>query len=366
MRKRYDFLIVGAGLAGCVLAERLASQAGKKVLLIDKRTHIGGNCYDRVDGAGVLIHQYGPHYFRTDDQGIFDYLSNFTDWYPHEYKVKSNINGSLFTFPINLNTLREFYGRHFTETEAKELLNGLRDKSIISPRNAEEQIVFQIGWELYEAFFRGYTEKQWGTRATELEPSVTARIPIRTNVDDRYVLGRIQAMPKEGYTKMFERMISHPNITLKLSMHYERSMRKLAENIIWTGQIDEYFNYQFGKLPYRSLNFEFKSFFGKDYIQECEQVNYPDDDIKFTRIVEIKHATGQKCPNTTISIEYPQDEGEPYYPVPSLKNIRCYHRYHEESKKEKNVYFVGRLAQYEYLNIDQVTKFALKLYEEIS
>lgn len=365
MSEKYDYLVVGAGLAGCVMAERLASQSDKKVLIIDKRPHIGGNCYDRIDDAGVLIHQYGPHYFRTDSQEVFDYLSNFTEWYYHDYKVKVKIRDKLYTFPINLNTLREFYGREFTEEEAKAFLEEIRDKSIIHPRNAEEQVVSQIGWELYEAFFKGYTEKQWGMKATELDASVTARIPIRTNTDDRYVLGRIQAMPKDGYTKMFERMIARSNISVSLNTPFNESSKALADKIIWTGRIDEFFEYKFGKLVYRSLDFNFKSFFDIEYKQECEQINYCDKTILFTRTVEVKHATGQKGPNTTISTEYPQPNGEPFYPVICKENLDIYTRYLIESSYEPCVYFIGRLAQYKYLNMDEVIKSALSLYLKI-
>jgi len=366
MSEKYDYLIVGAGLAGCVMAERLASQADKKVLIIDKRPHIGGNCYDRIDEAGVLIHQYGPHYFRTDDQEVFDYLSNFTEWHYHDYKVKVKIKDKLYTFPINLNTLREFYGREFTEEEAKAFLEEVRDKSIANPRNAEEQVVSQIGWELYEAFFKGYTEKQWGMKATELDASVTARIPIRTNTDNRYVLARIQAMPKDGYTKMFDRMIKDPRIYVKFNTNYSEQHRESAMTIIWTGCIDEYFKYRFGKLMYRSLDFKFKSFYGNDYKQELEQINYCDKAIAFTRTVEIKHVTGQQNPNTTISTEYPKAFGEPYYPVLNKRNIDLYNRYLMESLNETSVYFIGRLAQYKYLNMDEVVKSALSLYKEIA
>lgn len=366
----YDYLIVGAGISGCVLAERISTVLNKTVLLIEKRDHVGGNCYDFVNENGVLVHKYGPHYFRTDDDEVYSYLSNFTEWIDHTYKVKVFVNGELYSFPINLATLRKYFkNESMTSQEAENLLEHLRDKSIVSPRNAQEEVVSKIGWELYNSFFKDYTEKQWGIPVTELEPSVTSRIPIRTNMDDSYVRGKIQSMPKNGYTKMFERMLSVPlnsgKISLRLSTIYSPEMRKLAKNIIWTGCIDEFYNFKFGKLPYRSLRFEFKDLKGVEFHQVCEQINYPEKRYPYTRIVEIKHVTHQDTPNTTLSIEYPSSEGEPFYPVPSSKNDILYKKYYEESLKDKNIYFVGRLAKYKYINMDQTVRDSLDLFYKI-
>jgi len=361
----YDYLIVGAGFSGIVLAERLSS-LGKKVLIIDKRDHIGGNCYDFYDDAGVLVHKYGPHYFRAKARYVIDYLSNFTQWAPHNYKVKVRIKDKLYSFPINKNTFEEFFGKKFnSEKGVEEFVESIRDKSIKDPKNAEEQVLSKVGKDIYENFFKGYTEKQWGVEVRDLDASVTARIPIRYNEDDNYIVEGFQAMPKEGYTKMFKKMISNGNIEIKLKTPFSENFKKITKKIIWTGPIDQYYHYKFGKLPYRSLKFIFTSFYGVDKIQEEGQINYPSKDVPYTRTVEIKQVTHQETPNTTISIEIPTNKGEPYYPMPTKEAKEIYKKYFEESKKEKDIYFVGRLARYKYINMDQCVEEALKLFDEI-
>jgi len=365
MNKKYDYLIVGAGISGCVLAERLAS-IGKKILIIDKRNHIGGNCYDFYDEAGVLVHKYGPHYFRAKSQEVIDYLSKFTEWIPHKYKVKVRIKDTLFSFPINKKTFEKFFNRKFSsEDDLRLFVDSIRDKTIQSPSNAEEQVVSLLGKELYNYFFKGYTEKQWGVPVSSLDSSVTARIPIRYNENDDYILESFQAMPKKGYNSMFKEMINNENIEVKLNTSFSKKLAENAEKIIWTGKIDEYFGYSLGNLPYRSLNFIFLSFFSKEFVQEEGQINYPSVDIPYTRSVEIKHVTHQVCPNTTISLEIPTSEGDPYYPMPTKEGKDLYVKYLEEASKEKDVYFIGRLAKYKYLNMDQCVEEALKLFEEI-
>lgn len=362
---KYDYLIVGCGFSGSILARKLAEEKNKKILIIDKRDHIGGNAYDYVNEAGILIHKYGPHYFRTDFEDVYKYLSRFTSWREHRYKVKVRIKNKLYSFPVNLATLEEFFDRSFTESTAKMFLDKLKNKKITNPKNAEEQVLKNIGKELYEAFFKGYTEKQWGVKVTDLDPSVTARIPIRTDRNDDYIIGKYQLMPKNGYTEMFKNILNHKNITVKLKTPYTKKISNLAEKIIWTGCIDEYYNHKFGKLKYRSLNFSFISFYNKNFVQECGQINYPEKGIPYTRIVEIKHVTGQKNKNTTISVEYPQDIGDPYYPIPSIQYQKNYEKYFLEAEKEKNVFFTGRLAKYKYLNMDQVVKDALDLADKL-
>lgn len=364
-QNKIDYLIVGAGLSGIILAERLAS-IGKKVLLIDKRSHIGGNCYDYTNDAGILVHKYGPHYFRAKSKEVIEYLSSFTEWIPHNYKVKVRIKNKLYSFPINKKTFEEFFNKKFgSEEELKDFIEKKRDKSIKIPKDAEEQILSQVGKEIYEAFFKGYTEKQWGVPVKSLNSSVTARIPIRFNEDDNYIVEGFQAMPKEGYTKMFGKILNNINIEIRLNTPYEDSLKKECNKIIWTGPIDEYYNHKFGKLPYRSLNFIFINFYGKEFIQEEGQINYPDKEVPYTRIVEIKHVTHQNSQNTNLSIEIPSDEGDPYYPMPTKEGEELYEKYFEESKKEKNVYFIGRLANYKYINMDQCIEEALKLFESI-
>lgn len=363
--KKFDYLVIGAGISGCVIAERLAS-VGKKVLIIDKRNHIGGNCYDFYDDAGVLIHKYGPHLFRAKSEEVIEYFSEFTEWILHNYKVKARIKNKLYSFPINRRTFEQFFNKEFSsENELKSFIESLRDKSISEPKNAEEQIVQKVGKEIYDAFFKGYTEKQWGIEAKDLDAFVTARVPIRFDYNDNYIMEEFQAMPKDGYTKMFEKMLMNENIEIKLNLEYSDDLKDATEKIIWTGTIDSFYNYKFGKLPYRSLEFVFVSFYNKEFVQEEMAINYPEKQIPYTRIVEIKYATHQKTPNTTISIEFPKSEGEPYYPMPTKEAKELYEKYYEESKKEKNIFFVGRLGKYKYLNMDQCVEEALELFDRL-
>lgn len=366
MPATYDYLIVGAGFAGAVLAERLATQCGKSCLIVEKRDHIGGNAYDRHDAAGVLLHAYGPHYFRTNSQKIVDYLSQFTAWHPVEYKILSWTDGRYWQFPINLNTFEQFIGRPSTSEEMAATLEQWR-VPIAQPRNSEEVIISQVGVALYEKFFRHYTRKQWRRDPSELDASVCGRIPIRTNRDDRYLNDRFQALPSQGYTAMFERMLAHPLIEVRLKTEYrEARAQTLYRHLIFTGPIDEYFDHCFGPLPYRSLRFEEETL-PQEFYQPAMQVNYPND-FDFTRIVEIKHATGQKLPVTTIVREYPTDYApghEPYYPVPTDASTALYRKYAERAEAEQGVSFVGRLATYRYYNMDQVVGMALTEFERL-
>lgn len=380
MSLKYDYLIVGAGLSGIVMAERLCSQRNKKVLLIDKRNHIGGNCYDYINHAGVLVHKYGPHYFRTNSEKVINYLSKFTEWHPFEYEIKAWSENQFWNFPINLNTFEQLIGKASNTEEMKAWLEANRIP-IENPKNSEEVILNQVGKELYEKFFLGYTQKQWRRHPTELDASVCGRIPVRTNRDNRYLNDRFQALPKEGYTKMFERMLSAcgDNLHLELNSDFKNLRSDYSwQQMIFTGPIDSYYNFRFGRLPYRSLEFKHETFdqaeidsltnglFGKFY-QPTVQVNYPNDH-DYTRIVEIKHATGQVCPNTTIVKEYPldfSDLNEPYYPVPTNESKEVFKQYELLSKQEKNVTFLGRLGCYKYYNMDQVIALALRHHESI-
>ncbi|MDZ4788737.1 MAG: UDP-galactopyranose mutase [Blastochloris sp.] len=366
MRRRIDYLIVGAGFAGAVLAERLASQCGKKCLVVDKRSHIAGNAYDRYDQAGVLIHVYGPHYFRSNSQRIVDYLGQFTEWHPVEYKILSKTDGRYWQFPINLNTFEQLVGHASTPEEMEQTLAEWR-VPIENPQNSEEVIISQVGWKLYEMFFKNYTKKQWKRDPKELDASVCGRIPIRTNRDDRYLSEEFQALPKEGYTKMFEKILQHPNIEVLLETDYRDMLDEVDfGHMIYTGAIDDYFNCCYGPLPYRSLRFEPETL-AQETFQPAMQVNYPNDE-EFTRIVELKHATGQKLPVTTIVREYPEDYGpgkEAYYPIPAPDAKALYEKYKELAVKEENVSFVGRLATYRYYNMDQVVGMALTEFEKL-
>jgi UDP-galactopyranose mutase len=363
---KFDFLIVGAGFAGTVLAERLAGQLGKSCLVVERRKHIGGNAYDHYDDAGVLLHDYGPHYFRTNSQRIIDYLSQFTEWHSVDYKILSWTDGQYWQFPINLNTFEQIIGRPSTSEEMRAQLDEWR-VPIQNPKNSEEVIVSQVGWKLYEMFFKNYTRKQWHRDAKDLDPSVCGRIPIRTNRDDRYLSERFQALPRAGYAAMFEKMLAHPKVKVSLNTDFREARAQIQfDHLIYTGPIDEYYDHCFGHLPYRSLRFE-PEIIAKEYFQPAMQVNYPND-RDFTRIVEIKHATGQELPSTTIVREYPQDFGpgrEPYYPIPAPDARSLYAKYAERAAAEKDVTFVGRLATYRYYNMDQVIAMALAEFDRL-
>lgn len=361
-----DILIVGAGFAGAVLAERIASQMGRRCTIIDRRDHIGGNAFDRYDDAGVLIHPYGPHYFRTNSNRIVEYLSRFTDWHPVEYKVLSYTGGRYWQFPINLNTFEQLIGRPSTSEEMEATLAQWR-VPIDGPKNSEGVILSQVGPRLYEMFFKNYTRKQWRRDPKDLDPSVCGRIPIRTNRDDRYLSEEFQALPRDGYTAMFRRLIDHPLIDVSLGVDF-RDIRhtKNWNHLIYTGPIDEYFDHRFGPLPYRTLRFEPETH-PQEFFQPAMQVNYPGDE-PYTRIVEIKRATGQRIPATTVVREYPEDYGpgmEPYYPIPAPDARALYARYAELAAREPNASFVGRLATYRYYNMDQVVGMALGEFDEI-
>jgi UDP-galactopyranose mutase len=341
----WDYLIVGAGFSGAVLAERLATQQGATCLVIDRRPHIGGNAYDRTDDAGVLIHPYGPHYFRTNSDRVVAYLSQFTEWHRVDYKVLSWTRGRYWQFPINLNTFEQFIGRASTSEEMAETLEKWREP-IASPRNSEEVIVSQVGRPLYELFFQNYTRKQWRRDPRDLDPSVCGRIPVRTNRDDRFCEEKFQALPRDGYTAMFSRILRQPGIELRLGVDFREARQQVRyRHLIYTGPIDEYFDFAEGALPWRSLRFENETL-PVEFAQPAMQVNFPNDH-DYTRVVEMKHATGQKLPVTTIVREFPQDYApgrEPYYPVPAPDARALYARYAERAAAEPGVSFVGRLA----------------------
>jgi len=365
---KYDFLIVGSGLSGCVLAERIASQLEKRVIIIEKRNHIGGNSYDYYNEDGILIHKYGPHWFHTNSKKIFQYLSQFTSWRYHYHKVRTYVDGALLPIPINLDTINQFYGLDLKHSkDIKEYLDSVKIP-IDQPKNAEEKVLSQVGRDLYEKFFLGYTKKQWGMDPKYLSPSVTARNPTRFNRDDRYFNDKYQVMPKFGYTYLFKNLINKPNISLLLQTDYRDILDCIKFNkMIYTGPLDEFFNYLYGKLPYRSIKFEHETF-DQEFYQNYQQINYPND-YDFTRIIEWKHATGQKHPKTTITREYPcnpeDNNNEKYYPVPNEENQNLFRKYKKKAENLDSVYFCGRLADYKYYNMDQVVARSLKIFEEI-
>ena len=359
----FDYLVVGAGFAGSVLAERLAAGSGKKVLVVDKRPHIGGNAYDHYDEHGLLVHKYGPHIFHTNSRDVFEYLSRFTGWRNYQHRVRASVDGQLVPIPINLDTINQLYGTQYTSFQLQDFFASVAETRE-SIRTSEDVIVSKVGRELYEKFFRNYTRKQWGLDPSELDSSVIARIPVRTNRDDRYFTDTYQAMPLHGYTRMFERILSHPNIKIMLNTDYHEIEGSIPySQVVFTGPIDEYFDYRFGKLPYRSLQFKFETLSVSQH-QPVAVVNYPND-YAFTRVTEIKQITGQDHQKTTLVAEYPQAEGDPYYPVPRPENAALYKRYQELAEATEGVHFVGRLATYKYYNMDQVVAQALATYSRI-
>jgi UDP-galactopyranose mutase len=366
-RRRYDYLIVGAGFAGSVLAERLASQNGARVLLIDRRPHVGGNAYDEPNEAGILYHKYGPHIFHTNSQQVVDYLSQFTDWRPYEHRVRAYVRGQLVPIPINRTTLNSLFDLDLkTDEEAADYLAS-RAEPVDDIITSEDVVVSAVGQELYELFFRGYTRKQWGLDPSELDKQVTSRIPTRTNTDDRYFSDTFQAMPLHGYTAMFEKMLDHPLIEKRLGTDFsdlKEQAHEIAGHIIFTGPIDEYFDFRFGKLPYRSLRFDHQTL-EQEQFQPVAVVNYPCEEVPFTRISEYKHLTGQESPVTTVTYEYPSADGDPYYPIPRPENQELFKRYEALADAAQDVTFVGRLATYRYYNMDQIVGQALATFRRI-
>lgn len=359
----FDYLIVGAGFAGSVLAERLATQANKKVLIIDKRDHIAGNAYDYYNNDGILIHKYGPHIFHTNSRDVFDYLGQFTEWRPYEHRVLASVDGQLVPIPINLNTINKMYGLQLNSSQVEEFFESKAEK-VDRVKTSEDVVVSKVGRELYEKFFRGYTRKQWDLDPSELDASVTARVPTRTNRDDRYFTDTYQAMPLHGYTAMFQKMLSHPNIKVMLNTDYKEIIDIIPHKyLIYSGPVDSYFNYCYGKLPYRSLEFKFETV-NTEYFQETGTVNYPNEQA-YTRITDFKYLTGQQHPKTAIVYEFPKAEGDPYYPVPRPENAEIYKKYQQLADTMTNTYFVGRLATYKYYNMDQVVAQALTLFKKI-
>ena len=365
--RRYDYLIVGAGFAGSVLAECLASQRGARILLIDRRPHVGGNAYDEPNEDGILYHKYGPHIFHTNSDQVVDYLSQFTEWRPYEHRVRAVVRDKLVPIPINRTTLNELFGLNLqTDEEAADYLAS-RAEPVDDIKTSEDVVINAVGRELYELFFQGYTRKQWGLDPSELDKQVTSRIPTRTNTDDRYFTDKFQAMPLNGYTAMFERMLDHPLIEKKLGTDFrdikDRAF-EIADHIIYTGPIDEYFDFRFGKLPYRSLKFDHRTLDEARH-QPIAVVNYPSPDVPYTRISEYKHLTGQEHPRTTITYEYPSAEGDPYYPIPRAENQALYKKYEALADSTDGVTFVGRLATYRYYNMDQIVGQALATFRRM-
>lgn len=367
-KQEIDLLIVGAGPVGCTIAERAAQVKGWKSLIIDKRDHIAGNCHDCINSHGQLVHKYGPHYFRTSHEDVFSYLSKFTSWIPGNYVVKTSVKNKLYPIPINLSTLEKYFDQELDEDTAQQLLHSLRVHKE-NPKNSEEFILSRLGKELYEDFYLGYTLKQWDIHPKDLDPSVCGRVPIRLNRDESYVNATHKVMPEGGFTKMFSRMIESKNIFFKGNANFEDLKKIIIPKIatVYTGPVDEYFNYCLGRLPWRSLKFEWKTY-KENLVQPCVQINYPNDH-KYTRSVEIKHVTKQNINTSSISYEFPQSVGDPYYPIPQPASKELYLKYKQlagETFRKEKVYFVGRLAEYTYINTDEAIKRGLDAFQKIA
>ena len=369
MSDPYDVLVVGAGYAGSVTAERLASEGGQRVLVIDRRDHIAGNAYDYYDGHGVQVHRYGPHIFHTNSQKVVDYLSRFTEWRPYEHRVLARVDDKLVPMPINRTTVNELYGLGLeTDADMERFLES-RAEPVEYIRNSEDVVVAKVGRELYEKFFRGYTLKQWQRDPSELAASVCARIPIRTNVDDRYFTDSFQEIPVDGYTAMFERILDHPLIDVSVSTDYWDVRDEIEyAHLVYTGPVDKFFDYRFGALPYRSLEFELRNEPTPDggFHQPVGSINEPSPDVPYTRTTEFRHISGQAPhASSTLAVEYPRSEGDPYYPIPNDETRALYRRYEALGLDQPDVTFVGRLARYQYLNMDQVVGQALATAEKL-
>ncbi|PID57652.1 MAG: UDP-galactopyranose mutase [Ignavibacteriae bacterium] len=358
-----DYLIIGAGFAGSVFAERIANVLNKKVILVEKRNHIGGNSYDEKNKNGILIHKYGPHIFHTNSEKVFDYLSQFTEWRRYEHKVLAKLDGKFYPIPINRTTINKLYSKNFTTDKE---VNSFYERVRICKQeinNSEDIIVNKVGIDLYEKFFKYYTKKQWKLDPSELSSQVCGRIPVRTNPDDRYFTDNYQFMPKEGYTEIFKKMLNHKNIEIILNTDYKQIINDVKfGKMVYTGPIDYFFDHKYGKLPYRSLDFIWENHQHESF-QDAAVVNYVEEKPEFTRITEYKKITGQKSKTTTISKEYPKFNGEPYYPIINESNNNIHKKYFFEAKKLKNVLFLGRLAEYKYYNMDQVVARCLTLFE---
>jgi UDP-galactopyranose mutase len=364
----YDTLIVGAGYAGSVLAERLAKRCGHQVLVVDRRSHIAGNAFDYYDETGVLCHRYGPHVFHTQSEKVWEYLSQFTDWRPYEHRVLAKVDDRLVPMPINRDTLNRLYGLELANDDEVADFLAKRAEPRERLETSEDVVVSKVGRELYETFFAGYTRKQWALDPSQLHASVCGRIPVRHNRDDRYFTDRFQAIPAKGYTAMFERILDQPGIAVSLETTFEEVRSEVDyRHLVYTGPIDAYFGYCFGPLPYRSLHFEHRVHETPDggLVQPTGAINFPAETVPWTRTTEFRHLTGQVSGYSTIAVEYPRSEGDPYYPIPRPRNRELYKRYEALARQEQGVTFVGRLARYQYLNMDQVVAQALATFDRL-
>lgn len=356
----FKYVIVGAGLAGITIAERIATVLHEPVLIIEKRDHIAGNVYDSYDEHGILIHNYGPHTFHTDDEEVFNYICQYARWNEYQHRVLSYVDGNFVPIPISLETINILYNLNLSEDEIDEFIAS-RCEPIKEIKTSEDVVLSQAGRDIYEKFFKNYTLKQWGVEPSLLDKTVIGRIPFRKNRDTRYFTDKYQGNPKGGYTEMCRKMLNHPEISILLNTDYKAIIDEISyEKLIYTGPIDYYFDYCFGKLLYRSIRFEFETY-DMESFQATASSRYPND-YDFTRITEFKKMTGQRSEKTTICKEYPCFDGEPYYPYPTDEWREKAEQYRMLSDKEKDTIFVGRLAEYKYYDMDDVIRRALDVF----
>ncbi|WP_300460987.1 UDP-galactopyranose mutase [Desulfobacula sp.] len=358
--KSFDVLIIGAGITGITAASILAREKNLRVLIDEKRTHIGGNCYDCINKDGLLIHLYGPHIFHTQHKSVWDYLSQFTNWIDYIHHVKAFVDKKHISFPININTFEQLFNKTFTRNDVISYLE--KEKiDLLKIENAEDMVISRMGKTIYNKFFKNYTRKQWGMDARQLAPEITARIPIRFNRDDTFFTDPYQGIPENGYTAMFKRMLDHPNIKLITGKTFQDIQKTINfKALIFTGPIDEFFNYQNGALPYRGIHFDFKTY-DQEYYLPVAVVNYPNDH-EYTRATEFKHMTQQKHPKTSLCYEYPADSGSdqvsplPSYPILTPESICRYKAYQDAAHQLTDTLFMGRLGKFQYLNMDICVK----------
>ena len=378
---KYDYIIVGAGFAGAVLAERIATQLNKTVLVLEKRSHIGGNCYDEVDSSGVLVHKYGPHLFHTDNEKVYKYISRFTTWHEYVHKVVASIDDKIIPIPFNFNTLYEVYDIDKADLLKEKLISKYDENQkipILELMKENDLDLKELAQYVYEKIFVNYTAKQWGKKPEEIDGAVTARVPVLTSYDNRYFTDRYQVVPQDGYTKLFENMLKHDNITVELNCDVLNRLdikeniiffdgKKCHAKVIFTGMIDELFSDRFGELPYRSIDLGFETL-NQEYYQDHAVVNYPNEH-NYTRITEFKHIHPASTDKTTILKEYPQEYkrgvNTPYYPMFTDENQIKYDQYASYAKQIPNLLLVGRLAEYKYYDMDDIVARSLKVFEDI-
>ena len=359
----YKYLVVGAGLAGLTMAERIANVLGEKVLVVERRSHIGGNVYDSYNEDGILIHNYGPHIFHTNDREVYEYLSGFTKWRDFWHRVLTYVDGNLIPMPITVETINKLYNLNLNCFEVEDFLRK-QAIEIDEIKTSKDVALSKVGPDIYAKIFENYTKKQWGIDPAELDTSVISRIPVRTNRDTRYFNDKYQGMPLHGYTKMCEKMAASKNIKILLNTDYREIAGDVSyDTMIYTGAVDEFYNYKYGRLAYRSIKFVFETY-DMEKFQEAPVVNYPND-YDYTRITEYKQLTGQVHHKTTISKEFPYDGGEPYYPFPTAEHRKQYEMYAADMAKEENIIFIGRLSEYRYYNMDAVVRRALDEFEKL-